>query len=55
MTHMLIHGHKVFEPEELAALGSLFDEAWAAVEGANGADARAAADARTRLASIMLA
>ena len=51
---MLIFGHKVFAPEELAALGSAFDEAWGAVEGTSGADARAAADARTRLASIMI-
>ena len=35
---MLIFGHKVFAPEELAALGSAFDEAWGEVEGTSGAD-----------------
>jgi hypothetical protein len=49
---MPIHDHKVLGPEELASIGSLFDETWAAVGGSLG-DAEAA-DARTRLASIMI-
>ena len=28
---MFIHGNEVIEPEELAQLGTVFDEAWAAV------------------------
>ena len=28
---MFIHGNEVIEPEELAQLGQVFDEAWAAV------------------------
>ena len=28
---MIIHGNEIMEPEELAQLGAVFDEAWAAV------------------------
>jgi hypothetical protein len=49
---MPIHEHKVLGPEELATIGSLFEETWAAVGGALGGTG--AADARTRLASIMI-
>lgn len=45
-------GAKVFEPEELASLGSIFDESWAAVGGS--LSSPEAADGRTRLASIVI-
>ena len=48
---MFIHGNEVIEPEELAQLGQVFDEAWAAV-GATAGEGRA--DQRAILASILL-
>jgi hypothetical protein len=48
---MFIHGNEVIEPEELAELGQVFDEAWAAV-GATAREGRA--DQRVILASILL-
>jgi membrane-associated phospholipid phosphatase len=48
---MFIHGNEVIEPEELAQLGKMFDEAWAAV-GATAAEGRA--DQRAILAAILL-
>jgi len=45
---MFIHGNEVIEPEELAQLGKVFDEAWAAL-GATAAHGRA-----DHLASILL-
>lgn len=47
---MFIHGNEVIEPEELAQLGQLFDEAWAAV----GTVGEGSTDQRTILASILL-
>ncbi|MFZ1988640.1 MAG: hypothetical protein WAW96_02615 [Alphaproteobacteria bacterium] len=49
---MTIHDRKVLGPEELATIGSVFEEAWAAVGGSLGG--AEAADARARLASIMI-
>ena len=48
---MFIHGNEIMQPEELAQLGTVFDEAWAAV-GATAAEGRA--DQRVILASILL-
>ena len=48
---MFIHGNEIMEPEELAQLGTVFDEAWAAV-GATAGEGRA--DQRVILASILL-
>ena len=48
---MIIHGNEIMEPEELAQLGTVFDEAWAAVSATAG-DGRA--DQRTTLAIILL-
>jgi len=36
---MIIHGNEVLEPEELARLGKVFDEAWASVSPAAGGGA----------------
>ena len=47
---MIIHGNEIMEPEELAQLGKVFDEAWAAV-GATAGEERA--DQRTTLATIL--
>jgi len=48
---MIIHGNEVLEPEELARLGKVFDEAWASVSPAAGGGG---AEQRTILASILL-
>ena len=47
---MIIHGNEIMEPEELAQLGAVFDEAWAAVS----TTAVDSAEQRTTLASILL-
>ena len=48
---MIIHGNEIMEPEELAQLGGVFDEAWAAVSASvsKGRD-----EQRTTLAVILL-
>jgi hypothetical protein len=52
---MLIGRVENFEPEDLAELGSMFDESWAAVEPAfEHADEVTRASARTRLAALLL-
>jgi len=48
---MIIHGNEIMEPEELAQLGSVFDETWAAVSGNVG---EGSAEQRTSLAIILL-
>jgi hypothetical protein len=48
---MIIHGNEIMEPEELAQLGAVFDEAWAAVSDTAG---EGNAELRTALASIVL-
>ena len=48
---MIIHGNEIMEPEELSQLGSVFDEAWAALSATAGGDS---ADQRVTLASILL-
>src|SRR6185436_12459117 len=48
---MIIHGNEIMEPEELAQLGSVFDETWAAVSGSVG---EGSAEQRTSLAIILL-
>ena len=48
---MIIHGNEVLEPEELARLGKVFDEAWASVSPTAGGGG---AEQRTILASILL-
>ena len=48
---MIIHGNEIMEPEELAQVGSVFDEAWAALRATAGEDS---ADQRATLASIIL-
>ena len=48
---MIIHGNEIMEPEELAKVGSVFDEAWAALSTTAGDDS---ADQRATLASIIL-
>ena len=45
---------ETFEPEVLALLGSIFDEAWASVAPEYALDAEAAREARAELATIML-
>ncbi|MEI9900517.1 MAG: hypothetical protein WDN31_10800 [Hyphomicrobium sp.] len=46
---------ETFEPEDLALLGSIFDEAWAAISPIfEEADAETRAEARTRLAGLLL-
>jgi hypothetical protein len=44
-------GQEIIEPEELARLGKVFDEAWAAVSHTGGEDT---VDQRTSLAVILL-
>ena len=48
---MIIHGNEIMEPEELAQLGGVFDEAWTAVSASasKGRD-----EQRTTLAIILL-
>lgn len=47
--------NETFEPDDLARLGHIFDEAWATLAPSlTGADAAAVASARARLAGIML-
>ena len=48
---MIIHGNEIMEPEELAQLGSVFDETWAAVSSSVG---EGSAEQRTSLAIILL-
>jgi hypothetical protein len=48
---MIIHGNEIMEPEELAQVGSVFDEAWDALSATAGDDS---ADQRATLASIIL-
>lgn len=46
---------ETFEPEDLALLGSAFDEAWAAISSFfRDADEPTRADARVRLAQLLL-
>jgi hypothetical protein len=47
---MIIHGNEIMEPEELAQLGVVFDEAWAALSATAG---EGAPELRTALASIL--
>ena len=48
---MIIHGNEIMEPEELAQLGSVFDETWAAVSSRVG---EGSVEQRTSLAIILL-
>ena len=48
---MIIHHNEVMEPEELAELGKLFDEAWVALRATAGQESE---ELRTGLASILL-
>jgi hypothetical protein len=48
---MIIHRNEIMEPEELAELGKLFDEAWAALRATAGQESD---ELRTGLASILL-
>jgi hypothetical protein len=46
---------EILEPEDIAVLGSIFDEAWSAVASRfEQADAQTRASARTRLARVLL-
>ena len=49
---MIIHGNEIMEPEELAQLGSVFDETWAAVSSSRVGEG--SAEQRTSLAIILL-
>lgn len=52
---MLARPAEIYEPEDLAILGSVFDEAWAAVaSGFDDADEATRASVRTRLATLLL-
>lgn len=52
---MVMRRTETFEPEDLALLGSIFDETWASIEAAfEHADEGARAAARTRLAELLL-
>ena len=48
---MIIHGNEIMEPEELAQLGVVFDETWAAVKASTG---DASVELRTALACTLL-
>jgi hypothetical protein len=47
----MIHGNETMQPEELAQLGGVFDEVWAALGDTAGQES---AELRTALASILL-
>jgi hypothetical protein len=52
---MLINWHETIEPEDLAVLGTVFDEVWSSVSGGlRHADVDRRAAARTQLANILL-
>ncbi len=52
---MLARRAEIYEPEDLAVLGSIFDEAWAEIApGFDHADEATCASIRTRLATLLL-
>ena len=52
---MLARRAEIYEPEDLAVLGSIFDETWAEIApGLDHADEATCASVRTRLATLLL-
>lgn len=49
---MIFHDNEIMEPDDLALLGTVFDEAWAELGSLEAGDI--SADERTRLAGILL-
>ncbi len=48
---MINHGNEIMQPEELAQLGAVFDDTWAAIRAATG---DGSVELRTALASTLL-